>query len=249
MDHSRSATRRGLLASTAAVTFSGVTGAAARVYPGGAMPWDSGAADPPAEVRPGPWLFFTADEGRLVEAIVERLIPADDLSVSGKDAGCAVFIDRQLAGSFGKSTWLYRLPPFQAGLPTQGEQADTTPAIEYRRFLAAIDAYCRANFGGKVFAELPNDQRDQFLTGMEKGEIQLGGGINSGDAFKQILDNTMEGFFADPIYGGNRDMVSWRMIGYPGTRYNYLDHVSKHNVKYPLPPVSLLGRPEWDLRG
>ena len=53
------------------------------------------------------------------------------------------------------------------------------------------------------------------------------------------------GFFADPIYGGNRDMVAWKMIGYPGARYNYLDWVSRHNERFPLPPVSMTGRAEW----
>ena len=54
-----------------------------------------------------------------------------------------------------------------------------------------------------------------------------------------------EGFFADPVYGGNRDMVGWKMIGYPGARYNYLDWVERHNERFPLPPVSLIGRADW----
>ena len=49
------------------------------------------------------------------------------------------------------------------------------------------------------------------------------------------------GFFADPIYGGNRDMVAWKMIGFPGARYNYLDWVERHNERFPLPPVSIDG--------
>jgi gluconate 2-dehydrogenase gamma chain len=53
------------------------------------------------------------------------------------------------------------------------------------------------------------------------------------------------GFFADPLYGGNRDMVGWKMIGYPGARYNYLDWVERHNERFPLPPVSLIGRADW----
>jgi len=55
----------------------------------------------------------------------------------------------------------------------------------------------------------------------------------------------MEGFFADPAYGGNRDMASWRMIGFPGARYDYRDFVSRHNETYPLPPVSILGAADW----
>jgi gluconate 2-dehydrogenase gamma chain len=97
-------TRRRLLASTAivAVTVMG-SRAFARTYPGGTLPWEPGETDPPMPVRPGPWLYFTADEGAAVEAIVDRLIPPDDSGPGGKLAGCAVFIDRQLAGSFGDS--------------------------------------------------------------------------------------------------------------------------------------------------
>jgi gluconate 2-dehydrogenase gamma chain len=54
-----------------------------------------------------------------------------------------------------------------------------------------------------------------------------------------MLQNTMEGFFADPLYGGNRNMASWKMIGFPGARYDYRDHIDKHNVRYPRPPVSI----------
>ena len=63
--------------------------------------------------------------------------------------------------------------------------------------------------------------------------------------FEQVVKDVQMGFFADPIYGGNRDMVAWKMIGYPGSRYNYLDWVSRHNEKFPLPPVSMTGRAEW----
>ena len=63
--------------------------------------------------------------------------------------------------------------------------------------------------------------------------------------FEQTIKDVKEGFFADPIYGGNRDMVAWRMIGYPGSRYNYLDWVHRHNERFPLPPVSMTGRADW----
>jgi len=52
----------------------------------------------------------------------------------------------------------------------------------------------------------------------------------------------MEGMFADPVYGGNRNMAGWKMIGYPGARYDYRDWVERHNERYPLPPVSIGGR-------
>jgi gluconate 2-dehydrogenase gamma chain len=86
------------------------------------------------------------------------------------------------------------------------------------------------------------------LKGVEKGDIKLGK-IDGKTFFKEILlKNMQQGFFADPIYGGNRDMVGWKMIGFPGARYNYLDWIDRHNERYPLPPVSMSGRAEWNVK-
>jgi gluconate 2-dehydrogenase gamma chain len=60
-----------------------------------------------------------------------------------------------------------------------------------------------------------------------------------------FLQNVIEGFFSDPIYGGNRDMVGWKLIGFPGARYDYRPYVSKHNQKLALEPVGIGGRPGW----
>ena len=110
-----------------------------------------------------------------------------------------------------------------------------------------LTEYCEATFSGKGFAALTTVQQDQVLSGLENGEIKLKDG--SGKAFfEAILANTIEGFFADPIYGGNRDMAGWKLIGFPGARYDYRDHVTKHNQPYPLPPVSMLGRSDWSVR-
>ena len=67
--------------------------------------------------------------------------------------------------------------------------------------------------------------------------------------FDQILKDMQQGFFADPVYGGNRDMVAWKMIGFPGARYNYLDWIDRHNERFPLPPVSIMGATNWTPKG
>lgn len=234
--------RRELLAGTA-LWLASIAAAQARIV-AGALPWQPSAGAPPAPVRPGPWQFFTPEEGAAVEAIVDRLIPPDPETPGGKDAGCAVFIDRQLAGPYGSARGLYMRPPFMDGAPNQGHQSPLTPAARYRQGLAALDKYCRATFAGKPFAQLADEQKDLVLTGLERGPIQLDGASAKG-LFEQMLTNTREGFFADPVYGGNKDMASWRMLGFPGARYDYRDHVAKHNQPYPLPPVSITGRPEW----
>ena len=60
-----------------------------------------------------------------------------------------------------------------------------------------------------------------------------------------LWQNTKEGFFADPVYGGNRDMAGWRMIGFPGARYDYRDWIFRYNEPYPLPPVGIKAHPAW----
>src|SRR5580698_1698318 len=235
-------TRRRLLASTAMLAVISLGSRAfGRTYPGGALPWEPSATEPPTPVRPGPWLYFTADEAAVIEAIVDRLIPADDSGPGGKQAGCAVFIDRQLAGAFGDSRRFYMRPPFANGTPSQGPQSPIVPKERYRTSLAALDAYCKATFAGKSFAALSTAQQDQVLSALEKGEIKLSDGSGK-EFFESILQNTMEGFFADPIYGGNRDMIGWRLIGFPGARYDYRDWIERYNETYPLPPVGIMGR-------
>ena len=114
-----SMSRRSLRASTAALLVTSTTAGGARTITQ-ELPWEPGMATPPVPVRPGPWRFFTADEAALVEAVVNRLIPSDDRGPGGKDAGCAVFIDRQLAGPYGRGDGLYLKPPFLRGVATQG---------------------------------------------------------------------------------------------------------------------------------
>ena len=118
------------------------------------------------------------------------------------------------------------------------------PAARYRAGLRALADYIKSNFAGKSFRDLAPEDQDKVLKGLESGSIALKD-VKSADFFTLLLGNTQEGFFADPIYGGNRDMASWKLIGFPGARYDYRDWVDRHNEPYPLPPVSLSGRPDW----
>ena len=97
----------------------------------------------------------------------------------------------------------------------------------------------------RAFASLIDADKDAVIGGLESGSAKLDG-VDGQAFFKLLLANTREGFFADPIYGGNRDMCAWRMIGYPGARYDYRDWVHRHNERYPHPPVSFMGRADWN---
>lgn len=240
--HSRHITRRSLLASAALLITTG--GAFARVVTR-VLPWDPNEAYPVVPVKPGGYFFFTSEEAAIVDAFVDRLIPTDDLGPGAKDAGVTTFIDRQLMGPYGGHDWLYMQGPFSATpLPTQGLQSPLTPRQQYRQGLAALEAYCKTSFSGRGFVQLTVDEQEKLLTGLEKGEVTLPN-FSSKMLFSAIHSNTMEGFFADPIYGGNRDMAGWKLIGFPGVRYDYRDVMEKPNQAYTLPPVALQGRPAW----
>lgn len=245
---SRKITRRAILSSTAMALLLGAAGRANALIINNQPPWDPFNASPPETLpqQPGQWYFFTNEEAETVGALTEQLIPADEFSVSGKDAGCVEFIDRQLAGFFGNFDRLYMQGPFQQGTPEQGDQSPLVPRIRYRIGIASLNDHCSTAFG-QPFAKLKSDQRDQVITGLQQGTITLQA-IDSKAFFSLVLSNTMEGFFADPIYGGNKDMVSWKMLGFPGARYDYRNYVERHNEKIDLPPLSIAGRPEWNIK-
>jgi gluconate 2-dehydrogenase gamma chain len=234
--------RRRLLGSSAMLLLMGVTARAATIK--GALPWKPGAANPPATVTPGGWHYFTPPEGATVEAIVDRFIPPDPETPGGKDCGCAVYIDRQLAGPNGRLESYYMSGPFQEGTKQQGWQSPITPAQQYRTALAALDKACRAKFAGKSFTQLSDSGKDDVLKGLEDGSLKLDGTAGQ-DFFKLILTDTKTGFLADPIYGGNKDAASWKMIGFPGAHYDYREWVDRHNERVTLPVVGIADHPNW----
>ncbi len=179
-------------------------------------------------------MFFTPAEAATIEAVADRFIPPDETTAGGKDAGCAVFVDRQLAGPYGSRRGLYVSPPFLKGEKNQGPQDQDNPAAIYRKALAALDAYARQH-KGDIFARLSPSDQDEILKGLERGDVKLEG-VDGQSFFETLLKAIQEGFFADPIYGGNRDMCAWKMIGFPGARYDYRDWIGRHNQRFPLQP-------------
>ena len=104
--------------------------------------------------------------------------------------------------------------------------------------LQAFNAACKEKFG-KEFKDLAPEQQDEALTNLQKGDIKLEPELSI--FFATLLANTKEGYFADPVHGGNYGMQSWKHIGFPGARASYAEWVDQHNVKYPLGPVSIKG--------
>jgi gluconate 2-dehydrogenase gamma chain len=183
------------------------------------------------------YTYFNSGESDFVEAAVSRLIPNDDLGAGAKEAGVAFFIDQQLAGSYGTLGRGYRLGPSPEGTPQQGYQGPLTPQEIYRVAIRDADNHCHKTFG-KRFAELSTAQQDEVLTALEAGKITLEQ-VPAQRFFALLWNNTQEGFFADPMYGGNRDKVGWKLIGFPGVAAVYTEHIDKHGVPYRAQPVGI----------
>jgi gluconate 2-dehydrogenase gamma chain len=235
-----SISRRGFLTATLAAgsTAPAFIPALAREY-NGSEPWSPDAASLPKPATPAPSKFFTAEERTFIEAAVDRLIPKDEWP-SATEAGVAHFLDDQLAGAFGRAQSWYMQGPWEKGEDSQGFQSRLAPAALYRAAIKAVNDHCGEKFGGKKFSDLSTSDQDDVLKGLEKGDIKLKG-VDAKTFFTMLLQNTVEGFFSDPVYGGNKDMTGWKMIGFPGARYDYRPYVSKHNQKLDLQPVSVAG--------
>lgn len=210
-----------------------------------ALPWDDGLTDAPHTAESGAWRYLNDTEVRFLTAAVDRLIPADDTGPSASEAGVVVFLDRQLAGDYGKGERFYLEGPWPKGEDTQGYQSRYSPAQFYRQAIVAIDAAAKRDEQGKSFAELPTDRQDALLKQMESGDLKLDGQISSKSFFDMFLQNVREGYFCDPIYGGNKDAAAWKMIGFPGAHYDYSPWVTAYNQPVPVEPVGLRGRRDW----
>jgi gluconate 2-dehydrogenase gamma chain len=245
--------RRRLLLGSAVAGIGGVAGAA--IHDGelggpsqtfrGAVPWQEGTADAPPGVSGSEYAFFTPIEVTFVEAAVARLIPNDPVGPGAVEANVPFFLDRQLAGKFGRGDHYYLGGPWPKGTPEQGYQSRFNPAQLYRAAIAAIDKYVGASFNGATFSKLAVEDQDKVLKGLESGEIKLDDGVDSKTFFAMLLQNTKEGYFSDPIYGGNKDMGAWKMIGFPGAHYDYKEWVLRHGERVPYPTVGFKGRPGW----
>jgi gluconate 2-dehydrogenase gamma chain len=210
--------------------------AAGQPAPAGAQTPAAPAATPPADAEP--LLTLTATEHAFIVAAVDTLIPADELSPSGSECGVAVFIDRQLAGAYGMGARLYRQGPFPKAKPELGYQLSLNPREFFRAGIAAANAWTRRTYG-KDFDRLSEKDREAALKTMEENKAPFEG-FSSQMFFNALLQITMEGFFADPIYGGNRDMAAWKMIGYPGLPATYREEIVTYfGKKYDKPPRSI----------
>jgi gluconate 2-dehydrogenase gamma chain len=181
--------------------------------------------------------YFNETEWTTLNALVDRLIPADEHGPGGIEAGVTEFIDRQMSTPYGYGALWYMNGPFVKNtLPEFGYQLPHSPRRLYRSALAGLNQALRKRIGN-TFANLIASEQDSVLHQLEAGQVDIGE-IPASDFFTQLLQNTREGYFCDPKHGGNKDMAAWKMIHFPGARADFMDWVEQYGKRYPLPPSS-----------
>jgi gluconate 2-dehydrogenase gamma chain len=214
-----------------------------------ATPEAEPAAQTPPEVAQEvnrPAAFFNIHEALTVDALVSRILPGAADDPGAHEAGVVFYIDGQLAGTnLGYTQKTYTQGPFPVvseqpvsveaassrdiydfvTVPAEqisryGYQSVLTPQEVYRRGLGFVDGYAQSQFQ-KDFVDLDAVQQDQILTDMEADKATGFDGPGGRAFFTQLRNDTIEGMFSDPMYGGNRDLAGWKLIGYPGAQRFY----------------------------
>jgi gluconate 2-dehydrogenase gamma chain len=193
------ASRRDFLV-RAAVSAGAVAGAAASagLVPAAQnheMPMEGGTSSPSAQHPNGAehGAFFNHADAATVAAFTERLMPSAPDKPGARDADVLNYIDLALAGAY-------------------AEMQDF-----YRRGLASLDAHCRATYK-ESFVHLTPEKQDEVVTALEAGNANGFDWPSAREFFSILRTHTMEGMFADPLYGGNRDFAGWRLVGFPGAQ-------------------------------
>jgi gluconate 2-dehydrogenase gamma chain len=193
----------------------------------------------PAAAEPAGYAFLNLDEAAFVEALVDHMIPADEVSPKGTDLGVNVYIDRALAGAWGKGERLYMQGPWKLGTPSQGYQLPLTPAQLYRAGIEATNAHCRKAYG-KSFDRIEEAQRQEVLIGLSTGKMTFDNGLPVRAFWATLYQTVIEGMYSDPIYGGNRNKAGWAIIGFPGVIAVHRDHVEQYRGKpFPNKPLGI----------
>jgi gluconate 2-dehydrogenase gamma chain len=156
---------------------------------------EGGATTPGAQHPSGSehGAFFNHADAATIAAFTERIMPSAPGKPGARDADVLNYIDLALAGAYAE------LQDF------------------YRRGLASLDAYCRGAYK-ESFVHLTPERQDEVLTALEEGKATGFAYPTSREFFNILRTHTMEGMFADPLYGGNKDFTGWRLVGFPGAQ-------------------------------
>lgn len=180
--------------------------------------------------------FMTERDFNILANATERIFPEDDLGPGAINLDVPYFIDHQLASQYGSNSKEYMQGPFGEGAPTQGYQSRLTRADIFRQGVRKLEEEAQKRFQ-KGFSDLEGTQMDEILTAFQKDEVQMSG-VTSAFFFTLLRAATLEGAYADPMYGGNRNMDGWRMKGFPGHQMAYITQIEDPKFQK-IEPTSL----------
>jgi gluconate 2-dehydrogenase gamma chain len=156
--------------------------------------------------------FFNPDDAQTVAAFAERLMPGAPGKPGARDAGVLNYIDLALAGAY-------------------ADQQDF-----YRRGLASLDAYCRATHNA-AFVKLDAARQDAVIKAIEDNKAAGFTWPSAPAFFNTLRTHTMEGMFADPVYGGNKDFAGWQLVGFPGAQVLFTEAEMRSKDAFTRGPV------------
>jgi gluconate 2-dehydrogenase gamma chain len=196
-----------------------------------------------AAVAPPPLRFFNDAQAATIIAMAERIFPKDAAGPGATDARVVNYIDGRLGGAWGLGVKTYRQGPYLAPADSgHGFQLAMTPRDIYKDALDAIDAYTARQYG-KSFDQLTAQQQDDTLHALEQGKVDTFTTVSAATFFAMFRQNVVEGLFADPLYGGNYNLIGWRWVGFPGNPMAYGDPyghlIDKFDTPYNVEPKPL----------
>ena len=165
-----------------------------------------------AAMSGGHGAFFNDDDSRTVIAFTERLMPGAPGKGGATDAGVLNYIDLALSGAY-------------------SDQQDF-----YRRGLIQLDEHCTKTYG-KPFRSITAAQQDECIGALEQGKAPAFVYPTAQAFFNTVRTHTMEGMFADPIYGGNKDFVGWRLVGFPGAQPQFTPEDMQSKEAFTREPI------------
>ncbi|NEU29567.1 gluconate 2-dehydrogenase subunit 3 family protein [bacterium LRH843] len=180
--------------------------------------------------------FRKQEDFNVLAQACERIFPEDELGPGAIGLDVPYYIDHQLAGAWGNNARDFMLGPFYPGLKTQGFQSHLRRNEIFSQGIAMMQAYSQKNYQLN-FTELTDEQQDEVLVAFEQGDVPMDG-VTSPEFFTLLRMVVLEGVYADPLYGGNRDMAGWQMKGFPGSQMSYLAVIDSEEF-YTEPPESL----------
>jgi gluconate 2-dehydrogenase gamma chain len=162
--------------------------------------------------------FFNSEDAATIAAFAERLVPGAPGKPGARDADVLNYIDLALSGAYAD------LQDF------------------YRRGLAFLDGHCRETYK-ESFRRLSVAQQDEVIATLEQGKASEFSWPSAVAFFNTVRTHTMEGMFADPIYGGNKNFAGWRLVGFPGAQMEFTATDMESSEPFTrLPIVGLQGK-------